>query len=140
MQDLHELSPESVLVEPRKADKKPRLTKDPDKATFNRLAALAEELGFDTPETTALSNGSLAPTRDDPKELGFSVVIRGADEPVERRAGRPFQLAHEQSKDFLSVENINRVHRDYDITPFIVRKSVFWAFWSRSSVLLDWQD
>ena len=135
MRHLRRLSPESILIEPKKADKRPRLTKNPDRATFGKLAILADRLGFETPKITALISSSSVSVESGSKKLEPSMVVDGSGEVGKRRAGRPFDSAYEQSKDYLFIDNMHGVNKSQgsSISPFFVRKSVYLAFFGRST-------
>ena len=128
MRHLHKLSPESILMEYRKEDKRRRITKDADKATFQRLAILADQLGFVTPQIEALKSDSQPPLSSASKLLDQSMALCVPDEPIERRAGRPFRVAHKQSKGFLFFDNMQNSDHGSKVTPFVVRRSVYQAF------------
>ena len=133
MRHLHKLAPEAVLIETKKADKEQRPTKDPDKPAFAQLANLASWLGFETDEILALNSMATNSVELVGDPITPVMVTNGPGETDERRRGRPFALAHENSKNALFFDNMHNVDRSQGsgITPFAVRKFVYLAFFGQ---------
>ena len=136
MRHLHRLAPEAVLVETKKVDRKPRATKDPDRSAFSGLADLAMRLGFETNEIRALQSNTPAPAKARTKPGTPPLMTSGPGEDRVRRSGRPFALAHEQSRSSLFFDHVHSSDRrqGVDLTPFAVRKYIYLAFFGRPEI------
>jgi len=128
MRHLRELSPGSTKVEPKPAQRKIRITKDPDKSTLCGLADLAERLGFKSIKISDLKAkySSHADVRSQSRPSKPTFVVDGPGECRERRCACPYDLAYEQSRDFLFLDNMHSTDRSQgsSVQPVFVRKSV----------------
>ncbi len=110
---LRELSPGSTKLEPKPSERKIRTTKDLDRSILYGLADLAERLGFKSEKISDLkakyssyADGRLLSGQSKP-----TYVVDGPREYQERRCTCPFELAYKQSKDFLFLDNINKIDK-----------------------------
>jgi hypothetical protein len=129
MRHLEDLAPGSTRLEARGT----KITKAPSKQAWYKLAILAEQLGFESVKITDLKStcSNITDTQSGQSEPSF--VVAGPGENLERRCGRPFDLAYAQSKDLLFLDNMHRVDKTKanGITPFFVRRSVYFTFFGR---------
>ncbi len=134
MRHLRELSPGSTKIEPKATERKIR-TKDPSKSALYGLADLAERLGFKTAKISGLKvkYSNHADVQSQSKPLKPTFVVAGPGECLERRCACPFDLAYEQSKEFLFLDNMCSTNRSQgnSIQPVFVRKSVYLAYFGR---------
>ena len=135
MRHLRELSPGSTKLEPKPSERKIRTTKDLDRSVLYGLADLAERLGFKSEKISDLkaeysshADGRLPSGQSKP-----AYVVDGRGECQERRCACPFDLAYEQSKDFLFLETMNETDKSQgsSIQSVFVRKSVYLAYFGR---------
>ena len=132
MRHLRELSPGSTKVEPKPAERMIRTTKDPHQSALYGLADLAERLGFEPVKTSDLkakySNHADGRSQARPPKPTF--VVDGPGECPERRYACPYDLAYEESREFLFLDNMHSTDRSQgsSIQPVFVRKSVSGLF------------
>lgn len=133
MRHLRELSPKSTKLE--RARNKRRTRTAPNKAAWYGLVELAERLGFRSAQIRKLksrySKYAKVPSH---YELSRPIlVVDGAGESAERRYACPFDLAYEQSRGFLFLNNMHSVDNSQgsSVTPFFVRRSVYLTFFGR---------
>lgn len=135
MRHLRELSPGSTKLEPRPSERKIRTTKDPNKSLLYVLANLAERLGFKSNKISDLKVKYSSDADGRPPSLQSKpvYVVDGPGECQERRCACPFDLAYEQSKEFLFLDNMHNTDksRGSSIQPVFVRKSVYLAYFGR---------
>lgn len=133
MRHLRELSPKSTKLE--RARNKRRRRTGPDKAAWYRLVELAERLGFRSAQIRKLksrySKYANIPSHAEPSRP--TLVVDGAEESIERRHACPYDLAYEQSRDFLFLDNMHGVDNSQgsSVTPFFVRRWVYLTFFGR---------
>lgn len=137
MRHLRELSPGSTKVEPKPTERKSRMTKDPDKSALYGLADLAERLGFKSTEISDLKAkySSHANVRSQSRPSKPTFVVDGPGECPKRRCACPYDLAYEQSREFLFLDNMHSTDRSQgsSIQPVFVRRSVYLAYFGRIS-------
>lgn len=113
MRHLRELSPGSTKVEPKPAERMIATMKDPNKSALFGLADLAERLGFKSAKIGDLkakySNHADIRSQSRPPKPTF--VVDGPGECPERRCACPYDLAYEQSKEFLFLDNMQSTDR-----------------------------
>ena len=135
MRHLRELSPGSTKLEPKPSERKIRTTKDLNRSVLYRLADLAERLGFKSEKISDLKakNSSHADGRSPSGQSKPAYVVDGPGECQERRCACPFDLAFEQSKDFLFLDNMYSTDKSQgsSIQPVFVRRSVYLAYFGR---------
>lgn len=104
-----------------------------DKLAWCRFAALADRLGFASAEIASLTSMDEAVVEVPSERAKPSFITTEAGECDERRSGRPFDLAYEQSQDGLFLENVHGEDKSQGrgITPFFVRRSIYLAFLGR---------
>ncbi|KAH6670148.1 hypothetical protein B0J14DRAFT_112537 [Halenospora varia] len=113
--------------------KKPRARADP--AVLRRLADLASEVGFESPEISALKeHPNTGVTRDYPQS-GPILVTSGPGVALGDRCGTPRDRSYEEDRNFLFLDHLHdeRQIQGEGITSFFVRKSVYLAFFGRPS-------
>ena len=132
---LCELSPGSKKLEPKPSERKIWTTKDLNRSVLNRLADLAERLGFKSERISNLKAkySSYADGRSLSGQSNPAYVIDGPGECQERRCAFPFDLAYEQSKDFLFLDNMHNIDKSQrsSIQPIFVKKFVYLAYFGR---------
>ncbi|KAH6704325.1 hypothetical protein BKA61DRAFT_618366, partial [Leptodontidium sp. MPI-SDFR-AT-0119] len=106
----------------------------PDPAVLRSLADLAYDLGFDTPQISALKQypGLRTVRLDSSSSLPLHVTSgRGVATPA--RSGIPRTEAYKEDRDSLFVTHLHseQQHRGEGITSFFVRKAVYLAFFGR---------
>ena len=135
MRHLRELSPGSTKLEPKPSERKIRTTKDLNRSVLHGLADLAERLGFKSERISDLKAkySSYADGRSPSGQSKPAYVVDGPGECQERRCACPFDLAYEQSKDFLFLDNMHNTDKSQgsSIQPVFVRKSVYLAYFGR---------
>ena len=140
MRYLRELSPKSTKLE--RVRNKRRKRTGPDKAAWYRFVEMAERLGFRSAQIRKLkSRYSKYANVPSHAELSRPIpVVDGAEESIERRYACPYDLAYEQSRDFLFLNNMHSIDNSQgsSITPFFVRRSVYLTFFGR--LVSDYSD
>ena len=133
MRHLRELSPKSTKLE--RARNKRRRRTGPDKAAWYGLVELAERLGFRSAQIRRLKSrySKYANVHSYSEPSRPTLVVDGAGESAERRHACPYDLAYEQSRDFLFLDNMHSVDNSQgsSVTPFFVRRSVYLTFFGR---------
>jgi len=101
-----------------------------DKLAWYRFAALANQLGFASVGITSLKSMNEATTEVPFKQAKPSFVTTGSGESEERRSGRPYDRAYEQSQRNLFLDSVHGTDQSQGcgITPFFVRRSIYLAF------------
>ena len=146
MRHLRELSPGSTKLEPKPSERKIRTTKDPNKSVLYGLADLAERLGYKSEKISDLKAkySSHADGRSPSVQLKPVYVVDGPGECQERRCACPFDLAYEESKEFLFFDNMHNTDKSQgsSIQPVFVRMSVYLAYFGRrvSCSEPEWND
>jgi hypothetical protein len=135
MRHLRELSPGSTKLEPKPSERKIRTTKDLNRSVLYGLADLAVRLGFKSEKISDLK-AKYSSHEDGRSPSGQSkpvYVVDGPGECQERRCACPFDLAYEQSKDFLFLDNMHDTDKSQgsSIQPVFVRRSVYLAYFGR---------
>ena len=97
-----------------------------DKLAWCRFAALADRLGFAFAEIALLTSAVEVPS----ERTKPSFHTSESGESDERRSGRPFDQAYEQSQDGLFLRDVHSTDKSQGrgITPFFVRRSMYLAF------------
>ena len=136
MRHLRELSPGSTKVEPKPAERMIRTTKDANQSALYGLADLAERLGSESVNISDLkakySNHADGRSQARPPRPTF--VVDGPGECPERRYACPYDLAYEESREFLFLDNMRSTDRSQgsSIQPVLVRKFVYLAYFGRT--------
>ncbi len=134
MRHVRELSPGSTKLEPKPKERKIQ-TKDPNKSVLYGLAELAERLGFRSAKISDLKAkySGHADVRLPSGQSKPTFVVDGPGEDLERRCACPFDLAYEQSKEFLFLDNMHSTDKSQGsgIQPVFVRRSVYLAYFGR---------
>ena len=133
MRHHREMMPGSTRMElkgKKKLMKGIHIPEAPDKAAWYRFAALADRLGFVSTEIASLKCWDAANVDVPSERAQPSFVTLESGELDKRRSGRPFDLAYEQSRHALFLDDVHSVHksRGRGITPFFVRRSIYLAF------------
>jgi len=105
-----------------------------DPAVLRRLADLAFELGFDTPQIRALKEYPILRTaRRESSSSPPLHVTSGRGVAMPARSGIPRTKAYEEDRDSLFITHLHSEQQDRGegITSFFVRKSVYLAFFGR---------
>lgn len=96
---------------------------------------LAERLGFRSAQIRRLKSrySKYAKVPSHSELSRPTLVIDGAGESAERRHACPFDLAYEQSRGFLFLNNMYSVDNSQgsSVTPFFVRRSIYLSFVGR---------
>ncbi|KAL8832497.1 MAG: hypothetical protein Q9191_000224 [Dirinaria sp. TL-2023a] len=135
MRHLRELSPDSTKLKPKPSERKIRTTKDLNRSVLYELIDLTERLGFKSKKISDLKtkNSSHADGRSSFGQSKPAYVVDGPEECQERRCACPFDLAFEQSKDFLFLDNMYNIDKSQgsSIQPVFVRRSVYLTYFDR---------
>ncbi len=121
--------------EPKGKELLARLMVNTDETVLRDFADLADRLGFESPEITALKQcpkSTVARARSErSKPL---LVTDGAGEIKKRRCGLPRVEDYVEDGEFLFVNHLHNEEEEQGegITSFFVRKSVYFAFFGRS--------
>jgi len=101
-----------------------------DKLAWYRFAGLADQLGFTSVGIASLKAMNEATPKAPSKQAKPSFVTAGSGESEERRSGRPYDRAYEQSQRSLFLDEVhtNDQSQGCGITPFFVRRSIYLAF------------
>ena len=93
-------------MEPKPSERKIRTKKDLNRSVLYGLADLAERLGFKLERISDLKAkySSYADGHSPSGQSKPAYVVDGPGECLERRCACPFDLAYEQSKDFLFLD------------------------------------
>lgn len=99
-----------------------------DKLAWYKFAALADQLRIMS--WASLKSLNEATTKVPSKQAKLSFVTAGSGESEERRSGRPYDRAYEQSQRSLFLNNVHSTAQSQGcgITPFFVRRSIYLAF------------
>ncbi len=133
MRHHREMIPESTKME-RKGRKKTsegiHTPEEVDKLAWYRFAVLADQLGFSSVAIASLKSMNEATTKAPSKQAKPSFVTVGSGESEERRSGRPYDRAYEQSQKSLFLNEVHTTDQSQGsgITPFFVRRSIYLAF------------
>lgn len=136
MRHLRELSPGSTKVEPKPAERMIRTTKDANQSALYELADLAERLESESVNISDLkakySNHADGRSQARPPRPTF--VINGPEECPKRRYTYPYDLAYEESREFLFLDNMRSTDRSQEssIQPVLVRKSMYLTYFGRT--------
>ena len=125
--------------QPKREDLLAKPIIQPDKTVLHDFADLALRLGFESPEITNLKKYSRStPVSVTAEKLKPLLVIDGQGEKVKRRCGLPHTQVFEEDCDFLFIHYLHdeNHHQAEGITSFFVRRSVYFAFFGRST----WSD
>jgi len=121
--------------EPKGKELLARLMVNTEETVLRDFADLADRLGFESPEITALKQcpkSTVARARSErSKPL---LVTDGAGEIKKRRCGLPRVEDYVEDGEFLFVNHLHNEEEEQGegITSFFVRKSVYFAFFGRS--------
>ena len=133
MRHHREMIPGSTKME-RRGRKKTvegiHIPEEVDKLAWYRFAALADQLGFTSVGIASLKFKNEATTEVPFKQAKPSFVTAGSGESEERRSGRPYDRAYEQSQRNLFLNSVHDTDQSQGcgITPFFVRRSIYLAF------------
>ena len=135
MRHLRELLSNFTKLEFKFNERKIRTTKDLNRFVLYELVDFAERLGFKSEKISELKakNSSHADGRSTSGQSKPAYVVDGPGECQERRCACPFDLAFEQSKDFLFLDNMHNTDKSQgsSIQPVFVRRSVYLAYFGR---------
>ena len=91
-----------------KEDLVKQATAKADKVVLRRLADLASQLGFDSPEITILKRyPSSRTTREDDQQSRPLLVTTGPGLAKAQRCGKPHSRAFEEDRNFLSIHHLH---------------------------------
>ena len=133
MRHHREMIPGSTKME-LKGTKKPvegiHIPEQVDKLAWCRFATLANRLGFASAEIASLKSMGDAAADVASEQTQPSFIIAQPGESEERRSGRPYDLAYEESRDGLFLDGVHSTDKSQGrgITPFFVRRSIYLAF------------
>ena len=136
MRHHREMIPGSTKME-LKGTKKPvegiHIPEQVDQLAWCRFATLADRLGFASAEIASLKSMGDAAADVASEQTQPSFIIAQPGESEERRSGRPYDLAYEQSRDGLFLDSVQSTDKSQGrgITPFFVRRSIYRAFLGR---------
>ena len=120
--------------EPVKEDLIKQSTAKADEAVLRMIADLATELGFESPQITALKQhaGSKNTQENFPHSRPL-LVTTGPGVSRNQRYGKPRSRAFEEDHAFLFIDYLHdeRQEQSEGITSFFVRQSVYFAFFGR---------
>jgi len=135
MQHLRELSPSSTKLELKSSERKIWTTKNLNRFVLYRLANLTKRLGFKLEKISDLKAkySNHADERSSFEQSKPAYVVDGLGECQERRCACPFDLAYEQSKDFLFLDNMHNTDKSQksNIQLVFVRRSIYLAYFGR---------
>ncbi|KAK3933677.1 hypothetical protein QBC46DRAFT_222825, partial [Diplogelasinospora grovesii] len=111
------------LAQIRRATSRPLLakveTEKADGAVLYEFAALAERLGFESPEIEYLKRHM------SPGEVGNGEYSYDITERRPRRCGLPSENSYQRDRTLLFIQNLHQETWSEDITSFFVRRSVY---------------
>lgn len=133
MRHHREMIPGSTKMERRgrkKTSEGIRPPEEVDKLVWYRFAALADQLGFTSVSIASLKSMNEATPEVPSKQAKPSSVFAGPGESPERRSGRPYDRAYQESQMGLFLDEVHTTDQSQGcgITPFFVRRSIYLAF------------
>jgi len=115
-----------------------RHTTNADRTVLREFADLAERLGFESPEITALKEHPHARDARNPSENSKPLLVTdGAGVKKKRRCGLPSVEEYLEDSESLLINHLHDVDEGQGegITSFFVRKSIYSAFFGKPSPL-----
>jgi hypothetical protein len=115
-----------------------RHTTNVDRTVLREFADLAERLGFESPEITALKEHPHARDARNPSENSKPLLVTdGAGVKKKRRCGLPSVEEYLEDSESLFINHLHDVDEEQGegITSFFVRKSIYSAFFGKPSPL-----
>jgi hypothetical protein len=115
-----------------------RHTTNVDRTVLREFADLAERLGFESPEITALKEHPHARDARNPSENSKPLLVTdGAGVKKKRRCGLPSVEEYLEDSESLLINHLHDVDEGQGegITSFFVRKSIYSAFFGKPSPL-----
>jgi len=115
-----------------------RHTTNSDRTVLREFADLAERLGFESPEITALKEYPRARDARNPSENSKPLLVTdGAGVKKKRRCGLPSVEEYVEDSESLFINHLYNVDKEQGegITSFYVRKSIYFAFFRKPSPL-----
>ena len=115
-----------------------RHTTNADRTVLREFADLAERLGFESPEITALKEHPHARDARNPSENSKPLLVTdGAGVKKKRRCGLPSVEEYLEDSESLFINHLHDVDEEQGegITSFFVRKSIYSAFFGKPSPL-----
>jgi hypothetical protein len=109
-----------------------------DRTVLREFADLAERLGFESPEITALKEYPRARDARNPLEISKPLLVtNGVGVKKKRRCELPSMEEYVEDSDSLFVNHLHDVDEEQGegITSFFVRKSIYSAFFGKPSPL-----
>jgi hypothetical protein len=124
----------SLPADPVHEDSVQKATVKADPTVLHRLANLAYDLGFDSPEIRLITqspNSRITPFDSTPSSP--LLVTSGPGVAMPHRSGVPRRKAFEEAREFLYINHLHdgQQHQGEGITSFFVRKSVYLNFFGR---------
>lgn len=113
-----------------------RHTTNADRTVLREFADLAERLGFESPEITALKeNPQIRDARNPPETSKPLLFTDGAGVKKKRRCGLPSVDEYVKDSDSLFINHLHNVDEEQGegLTSFFVRKSIYSAFFGKPS-------
>ncbi len=115
-----------------------RHTTNADRTVLREFADLAERLGFESPEITALKECPRARDARNPSENSKPLLVTdGAGVKKKRRCGLPSVEEYVEDSESLFINHLHDVDEEQGegITSFFIRKSIYFAFFGKPSPL-----
>ena len=115
-----------------------RHTTNADRTVLREFADLAERLGFESPEITALKENPQMRDARNPSETSKPLLFTdGAGVKKKRRCGLPSVDEYVKDSDSLFINHLHNVDEEQGegLTSFFVRKSIYSAFFGKPSSL-----
>ena len=115
-----------------------RHTTNVDQTVLHEFADLAERLGFESAEITALKeNPQTRDARNSSETSKPLLITDGAGVKKKRRCGLPSVEEYTKDSEFLFINHLHNVDEEQGegLTSFFVRKSIYFAFFGKPSSL-----
>ena len=115
-----------------------RHTTNADRTVLREFADLAERLGFESPQITALKENPQIRDARNPSETSKPLLFTdGAGVKKKRRCGLPSVDEYVKDSDSLFINHLHNVDEEQGegLTSFFVRKSIYAAFFGKPSSL-----
>ncbi|OBT40478.1 hypothetical protein VE00_07893 [Pseudogymnoascus sp. WSF 3629] len=128
MRSYPDMPPDPIIEDPVQ-----KATTKADRAVLRRLADLAYELGFESPQILSMKQYPYSKTRRESPQTPPLLVTSGNGVDLRHRSGIPRTAAFEEDRDSLYIDYLHSQEQvqGEGITSFFIRKSVYLAFFGR---------
>ena len=128
MRSYPDMPPDPIIEDPVQ-----KATTKADRAVLRRLADLAWELGFDSPQILSMKQYPDSRTTRESPQTPPLLVTSGNGVDLRHRSGIPRRAAFEEDRDSLYIDYLHSQEQvqGEGITSFFIRKSVYLAFFGR---------